>query len=191
MNTPQRPTTYATEAEIPADRRHYYRQAPEEFGGEWWPVTPFSPRTWERFAPAEPVVETLPEGFTDAFGPRPTREMYPDYHEHRLAKLEWEQELAEFKALGLPADMTGVDTAGIDAIYEASDLGRPVFYEHRAGFRAIFPEAAVKGYDANPWTVVNLPALVIANHQIRMLKAGMFPEEISDLVPPNLYTVSD
>ena len=46
-----------------------YRQAPQEFGGDWWLVNPFTgSEPWNNQPrPKEP----LPEGFTSIFGPRP------------------------------------------------------------------------------------------------------------------------
>ena len=61
--------------EIPEAWKHPvgpYRQAPPEYGGEWWLVNPFSgDEPWLLLDRKAPVPEVLPVGFENTFGPRP------------------------------------------------------------------------------------------------------------------------
>ena len=53
-----------------------YRQAPAEFGGEWWMVNPFT--TEEPWRNEAGPTEQLPDGFLEIFGPRPKVSDYLD-----------------------------------------------------------------------------------------------------------------
>ncbi len=168
-----------------------YHQAPAEFGGEWWLVNPFTgSEPWLRVGLSQnpKTPETLPDGFAEIFGPRPTRQQYPDYFEFRLAKLEWEQDLKHFKRAGMPE---GLDLARLGASEQAFrewGLGKPAFYEGGHGWRIAFPEGEVPGFEMNPQTALQAPHIVIAKYQIRMLQQGIVPETVHPWVPPHLLT---
>jgi len=167
-----------------------YRQAPEEFGGEWWMVNPFTgPEPWLRAGlPQSTAVETLPEGFADVFGPRPTRQQYPDYFEFRLAEVGWEQDLKQFKRAGMPEGMDPAQLAASEQAFQEWGLGKPVFYEGGQGWRVSFPESAVRGFEMNPQTALMAPHIVIATYQIRLLQQGSVPENLHPWIPPHLLT---
>lgn len=195
MSTPKRPKTYATEEEIPTNQRYRYRQAPGgKYGTEWWPVSPFSGNTWERFAPAEPdEPEALPEGFEAVFGPKPTRETHPDYHEHRLALMDWNDALRDFKSAGVPGGLfTDEALNEANVVFIQYGMGPAAFWEDRHGGWAVrWPsQVALPGFELRPG-VINSPHNAVAKYQIRLLQAGGFPESIHYLVPPGLYTPTD
>ena len=117
-----------------------YRQAPPEFGGEWWKVNPFTgPEPWRQ-------VEISPEpeirdGFTEIFGTRPRASDFSSFRAHKAAELRWEQDLKFFQRSGIPE---GYDQAQVElaaGVFEKWDMGRPVFYEGRYGWMARFPDS--------------------------------------------------
>jgi hypothetical protein len=167
-----------------------YRQAPAEFGGEWWMVSPFTgPEPWLRASPSQDSpVETLPNGFAEIFGHRPTRQQYPDYFEFRLAKIGWEQDLKHFKRAGMPEGMDTAQLAASEQAFQEWGLGKPVFYEGGQGWRVSFPESAVRGFEMNPQTALMAPHVVIATYQIRLLQQGGAPENLHPWIPPHLLT---
>jgi hypothetical protein len=110
-----------------------YKQAPAEFGGEWWLVNPFSgPQPWVRATeiaagadPAETV--PLPDGFLKLFGPRPERSESASRGEHVLSTLLWDRELENFGGVGIPDGYTEeqVHTAAHDM--KLWGMGEPVW----------------------------------------------------------------
>lgn len=171
-----------------------YRQAPPEFGGEWWLVSPFLGETpWERFQ--TPVTEPdLPEGFLEIFGPRPE---VRNGLEDRAAAVRWEQELRWFKrAAEFPADEDGelLDRGLIghaNAAYEAWAMGRMYFYEGRYGWRAAFPESQIPDFDVDAKGAVESAHLVIARYQIKLASLGYEPERRHPFVPPHVWGDED
>lgn len=153
-------------------------------------VNPFTgTEPWLRAGlPQGTAAETLPEGFEEVFGPRPTRQQYPDYFEFRLAEMGWEQDLKQFKRVGMPEGMDPAQLAASEQAFQEWGLGKPVFYEGGQGWRISFPESAVRGFEMNPQTALMAPHIVIATYQIRLLQQGSVPENLHPWIPPHLLT---
>jgi hypothetical protein len=171
-----------------------YHQAPIDKGGEWWLVNPFTGREpWLRLEQVResPTEEALPEGFADIFGPRPTRNAFPDYFDFRLGKMEWEHDLKFFKQAGIPP---GLDETQLQTAKEAFvewGLGEPVFYEGRHGWRARFPDSEVRGFEMSPTTAVQAPHIVIAKYQIRLIQQGDTPQKPHPWLPPQILSPAE
>jgi len=170
--------------DVPESVRHPngpYRQAPAEFGGQWWLVSPFTGEApWEtQLAAAEPP-PAPPAEFAAVFGERPSRAS-------AAAALEWDQNLEHFKGVGTPEGFAAeqIDAAG--DVFEQWGLGRPVFVEGRYGWSAHFPDSQVQGFQASPFTAVEAPHLVVARYQIRMTQDGQEPPEQHPFVPPQIF----
>jgi hypothetical protein len=156
-------------------------------------VNPFTgPEPWLRVEILQngKPEETLPAGFKEIFGPRPTREQYPDNADFRLAKLQWEQDLKSFKRAGMPE---GLDPALLEAseqVFQEWGLGKPAFYEGAHGWRMSFPDGAVPGFETGPEAALQAPHIVIAKYQIRMLQQGAVPETVHPWVPPQVLAAA-
>ena len=179
-------------SEIPDHWKHPvgpYRQAPKEFGGDWWRVNPFTgPEPWKN---QERPKESLPEGFVAIFGPRPRVAEYsntPSPRESlRVATLKWEQDLRYFKKAGRPEWVTDEDLARATRTFEFWELGEPRFYEGRYGFMARFPDSLVKSFEISAWGAIQATHHVVATYQVRVLDQGMAPEKRHPFVPPQFW----
>ena len=164
-----------------------YRQAPPEFGGEWWKVNPFTgPEPWRQ-------VEISPEpeirdGFTEIFGTRPRASDFSSFRPHKAAELRWEQDLKFFQRSGIPE---GYDQAQVElaaGVFEKWDMGRPVFYEGRYGWMARFPDSAIPNFEANVTASLEVSHIVVAKYQTRQLLHGVTPAVVHPFVPPLLVS---
>lgn len=159
-----------------------YRQAPSEFGGKWWLVSPFTGETpWAaEFPGAVPSGDHAPADFVAVFGERPTRA-------GGAAQLSWDQDLKHFRGVGIPEGLSPEQVAAAGDVFEEWGLGRPVFVEGRYGWSAYFPDSQVEGFQAKPFTAVQAPHLVVARYQIRMSQQGDNPVERHPFVPPQVF----
>lgn len=158
-----------------------YRQAPAEFGAEWWYVNPFTgEEPWINQSAALNAEEEaeIPEDFLAVFGEKPA---------DRTEAPIWEQNLKYFKQSGVPEGFTQEQIDAAAPVFEAWGLGRPVFYEGRYGWKARFPEAGIKGFEAFPFASLTAPHLVIARYQVRQLQSGETPIERHPFTPPILF----
>jgi len=150
-----------------------YRQAPAEFGGEWWFISPFNQKPWLTLVPKK-----LPPGFLETFGPEP-----PKAASHWQ---EWHDNLRDFKQAGVPP---GVDPAKIEQATQsmvAWGMGKPAFYEGRYGWAARFPEQMFWDFDAPGVSWLGNPDWKIAEWQSRMIAEGVMPEKIHPYVPHHI-----
>ena len=163
-----------------------YRQAPPEYGGEWWFVNPFTgPEPW--IPRASQSEQTLPDGFAEIFDLRPQAKDYTSMNEFHAARLRWEQDLKYFEGAGIPQDLDVAEIERVADIYEDWGMGRPVFYEGRYGWKVRFPDSQIPNYEANPGGMIKAPHVLIAQYQIRLLQKGIVPENPHPFVPPQLF----
>ena len=178
---------------VPEDWKHPfgpYRQAPAEFGGEWWLVSPFT--TEEPWVAQSTVVDReLPPGFTEVFGPRPKISDFSHApnaaFSWRVAVDLWEQDLRYFKRGGVPEWTTQEQTAAAEEVCRFWDLGPARFYEGRYGWMARFPESQLRAFESSAWGVLNVTHHVIATFQWRLLEQGIVPAKRHPFVPPQLW----
>lgn len=178
-------------ADVPADLQWPdgpYRQAPPEYGGEWWQVSPFTgEQPWLQLdhvsRTAEAVEETplaMPEGFLKLFGPEPAGR-------NQVERIRWEQDLEHFKQAGVPEGFSAEQIEAASSLFESWGLGRPQFYEGRYGWSARFPDSAIPDFEANPHTAIEAAHLVVARYQIRLAQQGEAPAERHPFVPPQVF----
>ena len=167
-----------------------YRQAPAEYGGEWWLVNPFT--TEEPWATQGGVVEReLPAGFVEIFGPRPkiadfSHVANPGFA-WRVAVDLWEQDLRNFKRAGVPEWTTPEQVTAAEKVARAWDLGAPRFYEGRYGWMGRFPESQLRAFESSAWGVLNVTHHVVATYQWRLLEQGIVPAKRHPFVPPHVW----
>lgn len=167
--------------EVPEAWKHPvgpYRQAPPEYGGEWWLVNPFSgPEPWLLLDREPPAAEVLPEGFTAIFGEKPEKKDYPTRSSWSLAVLQWDQDRKNFERAGTPPWASEKQLQLATDVLVAWGLGKPVFYEHSDwSWMARFPESESTDFDMNAHTAIVYTHLVVANYQIRLMQEGITPE---------------
>ena len=145
-----------------------YRQAPAEYGGEWWFVNPFTgPEPWiPRASQSEQV---LPDGFAEIFGLRPQAKDYTSTNKFYAARLRWEQDLKYFKGAGVPEHLDVAEIERVGDIYEEWGMGRPLFYEGRYGWKVRFPDSRIPNFEANPEGMIRAPHVLVAQYQIRLI----------------------
>jgi hypothetical protein len=165
-----------------------YYQAPPEYGGEWWKVTPFtSSQPWKILdGPFLPPEDILPEGFEGLFGTRPQRVDFNKHLDFQKAEILWEQSLKYFKGVGIPE---GIDPAALQTATEVVEewgLGTPQFYEGRYGWQARFPDSRHPGFEINPTTLVMAPHVTVARYQLGLLELGILPETFHSFIPPSV-----
>ncbi|MDA1314395.1 MAG: hypothetical protein O2968_13730 [Acidobacteria bacterium] len=165
-----------------------FRQAPQESGGDWWRITPFtSSEPWTSLnRPFERPAEIFPEGFEALFGARPLYKDYGHYMDFKVAELRWESDLEGFKGIGLPE---GIDMEALAAATEVMrdwGLGEPRFYENSYGWHAKFPDSANPRFEINPATLLMAPQLTVSRYQVGLIQLGIVPERVHPLVPPFL-----
>ena len=162
-----------------------YQQAPEEFGGEWWKVNPFTgSEPWKPLAGSERSGPT--EEFLAVFGSRPEARDFDNVSAYRAARGRWDQDLEFFKGSGIPE---GYDQSQVDLatnVFESWGMGRPAFYEGRYGWAVRFPESGLPTFEANVSTALDYSHLIVAGFQVRQLLNGVDPAERHPFVPPML-----
>lgn len=181
--------------DVPEHWRHPlgpYRQAPKEHGGEWWLVNPFTGREPWLFEDRIRQVPSLPEGFLEIFGPRPTMALFQRTPNasfaYRSAVIAWEQDLRYFKRTGLPEWATPEEVAEAERVFLAWDIGRPRYYEGRYSWMARFVESQIKDYDVAVWAALHWTHGTIAHYQIALASQGILPAKQHPLVPPHIWT---
>ena len=169
-----------------------YRQAPADYGSEWWLVTPFSaPKPW-LFADRKPEADKFPEGFLKVFGPRPK---WQDYRGNKgsllafqAAVVQWEQELKFFKLVGQPEWAKPEQIAEAEEVLAAWLLGSPTFYEGQLGWMGRFLESEITDYDSSAWQIINYPHHVVSQYQITLYRVhGIKPPKWHPFVPPVIF----
>ena len=165
-----------------------YQQAPEEFGGQWWKVNPFTgSEPWRPPAesagsrPSEPAEE-----FLAVFGPRPEARDFDGVTAYRAARGRWDQDLAYFKQSGIPEGFDESQVERATNFFETWGMGRPAFYEGRHGWAVRFPESGLPAFEANASTALGYSHLIVAGFQIRQLLNGVDPAKRHPFVPPML-----
>ncbi|MBI1352749.1 MAG: hypothetical protein GC160_00275 [Acidobacteria bacterium] len=179
-----------------------YHQAPEEYGGGWWYVNPFTGQEpWKRAEAANNIATggaggtgattggaaQLPDGFVDVFGEKPVSTQYKNYREYQTAKIRWEQDLKYFKQAGTPPDVSPEKLAQITKTTEAWGMGEPKFYEGRYGWKVRFPDSAFPDYEVGLEGVTMGVHQSIARYQIKMVQHGMEPAQKHPFVPPQVW----
>lgn len=169
-------------SEVPDSWQHPvgpYRQAPAEYGGEWWYVNPFTGLTpWVTWVTEAPKKQPkLPAGFEEIFGPRPNSN---DFHgapnparAFQDAVNLWEQDLKHFKQAGRPEWVSGNQFDEAAAIFAAWGLGPLKLYEGRYGWMARFPGSKIKNFETSVWEAINYPHLVVPRYQMQLAGNGV------------------
>lgn len=173
-----------------------YKQAPPDWGSEWWyvPLGPFggSAMPWERHVTKPPVEETYPDGFLETFGPRPQAEDFVGTDTtYQEAIIRWNQDLKYFKQAGLPDFITTQTFQLASDIFQSWGMGRPRPYEGRYGWMVRFPNSALRFFEAPIWAVINWTHGVIAQYQTQLITDGIEPEQIHPFVPQHLRPKGD
>lgn len=166
-----------------------YRQAPQQYGGQWWYVNPFTGQEpWVR-ANYKPAPMSLPEGFVEIFGAEPQFADYRDSVAWRIARDQWRLDLERFKGAGRPLWLSEEQVAELNAIYSAWGMGRPRFYGGRYGEMVRWPDSAMPDFEQSAYTVAHYPHQVIAMYQVDLVQAGIDLPEGSrhPFVPPQLF----
>ncbi len=173
-----------------------YRQAPAEFGGEWWLTNPFTgEQPWLTQTggageslprPAQEIPEA-PADFIELFGPPPQANAGTHRLHQSTAMAQWLIDLQHFQGSGLPDGFTQEQADKAGDLFEHWGLGRPVYYEGRYGWKARFPDSGIPGFEASPFTAIEAPHLVVAQYQVSMSQQGMPPAERHPFVPPGAW----
>jgi hypothetical protein len=178
-----------------------YRQAPEEFGGEWWLTNPFtgtepwrtqgsatSPSGGENTSePVDPNLVPLPDGFVGIFGERPRMANFDSRTEFKIAVGQWEQDLRHFKQAGAPPEFDPEKIGLASGVFEAWGLGQPKFYEGRYGWMARFPDSGFADFEINANTAIEYTHQAVSSFQMRQLHDGIMPGVKHPYVPPWLF----
>jgi hypothetical protein len=166
-----------------------YRQAPAEYGGEWWLVNPFGSATPWLVRPI--AKEDLPAGFEEIFGARPGASSFretpnPSLY-FRMALVDWEQSLRYFKQAGTPEWASAENLGAAATVFESWAMGRPRYYEGRYGWSARFVDSAIPEYEAAARAALESTHLVVAQYQLALLERGEVPEQRHPFVPPQVW----
>jgi len=163
-----------------------YKQAPPEYGGKWWYVSPFTgEEPWTRFSPEavaahkaqQAEANQLPDGFLEVFGPRPN---------NRFERVRWEQDLKYFKQPGPPPDVPPEQLEQISETTQAWGMGEPRYYEGRYGWYARFPQSAFPDHEV-PLTGLTMGLhQSIARYQVKLIQSGHEPPTRHPFVPPSV-----
>ena len=170
-----------------------YRQAPAEYGGEWWYMSPFGSLTPWLFQDGVPSKVAYPEGFISLFGDKP---MWKDFigtgvgpfRRFKAAMGIWESELKYFKGLGLPEWVTSDQLIASNAVLLRWKIGLPEYYESRYGHLGRFIHSEVPDYDSSTYHIINFPHHLVAQVQIEMFSRGISVEKWHPFVPPGLVS---
>jgi hypothetical protein len=160
--------------DVPQSAQHPlgpYRKAPQEAGGDWWLVSPFTgPEPWVALnAPKNPskaaaATEAAPEDFVRVFGARP---------EAGTPAVQWDLDLSYFQGTGLPEGFNEAQLEAAKAQFDDWGLGEPVFYEGRYGWQVRFPDSPLPRFETTASTALLTPHLVIAEYQVRSIQEGV------------------
>lgn len=191
------PQSFKTLDEIAPELRKRAVQAPAEYGGEYWLLTPWSGREpWLKLYVPKPEV-TLPAGFKEIFGEKPNRTQ-PQYADVsaavlRDAQAEWDVQLKVFVQAGEPpwyAAMPLDNKAQAFAVLVDYGLDPSLFFENIYGWRIIWPKGPLPTRSEPAYEAMTNPHFVIAQYQIDMLLLGIMPKKISQIVPPFWYSAA-
>jgi len=168
-----------------------YVQAPEEHGGEWWLINPFtSGEPWLQQTVGRKE-EKLPDGFVELFGRRPKAADFMGQRNLRrafqAALILWRQDLKYFRESGTPPWTDAREIAAAAQVYRGWQMGEPKFYLGRYDWMARFVDSEIPDYDSAAWTVINFPHLVVAQYQIRLVDSGTTPAQQHPFVPPHVW----
>jgi hypothetical protein len=163
-----------------------YRQAPPEYGGEWWLVNPFSgSEPWLLLDRKAPVPEVLPEGFERA---RPTWRAYPTRQAFQHDVVVWEQAKKNFIQAGVPPWAGERQLQIAEGALIAWGMGVPAYYEHSFwGWMARFVESKLPTFQMNAHTTIFHTHLVVPNYQVDLLQQGIEPEQRHPLISPEIW----
>ena len=166
-----------------------YRQAPAEYGGQWWLVNPFTgPEPWIGASPSAALAaedDRLPPGFREVFGDPPRAS------ENRGSALtDWLRNLEHFQGVGVPDGFTLADVELAGDVFEAWGMARPVFYNGRYGWRAAFVDDNGERFEASAFTSLAAPHLIVARRQIRQIGEGLTPATLHPFVPPGVSSAA-
>ena len=208
-SNPEPPTTRPAPhiprfADVPESAKYPngpYRQAPEEFGGEWWLTNPFtgtepwrtqgsstSPSGGGNTAePVSPNLAPLPEGFVEIFGERPRMADFDSRTEFKIAVGQWEQDLRHFKQAGAPPAFDPEKIGLASGVFEAWGMGQPQFYEGRYGWMARFPDSGFGDFEISANTAIEYTHQAVSSFQMRQLQEGVMPTVRHPYVPPWLF----
>lgn len=178
--------------EVPESWKHPvgpYRQAPPEYGGEWWLVNPFSgPEPWLLLDRKAPVPEVLPEGFERVFGPRPKWSDYPTRRAFQHDVIVWEQNKQSFVQFGPPAWANDRHLQIAAGALTAWGMGVPLYYEHSTwGWMARFVESQLPTFEMSAHTTIMYTHLVVPNYQVELMQQGIVPEQRHPLISPEIW----
>lgn len=165
-----------------------YRQAPPEYGGQWWYVNPFTgEEPWLRAnAPSQPE-EELPPGFVDIFGPRPQFADFPNSQAWKVAKAQWETDLKTFVREGMPVWLSREKASALDLIFLSWGMGHPRWYGNIYGEQVRWPQSEVPDFQIAASTVVNYPHQVVAMYQTELVANGGEVEQRHPFTPPVVF----
>jgi hypothetical protein len=183
-------------AEVPDSWKHPegpYHQAPAEYGGEWWYVSPFTgSEPWktqgvktESTAAKAKAGQSFPDGFLETF-PKPERSQFKDSNDFVHAKSRWEQDLKYFKRAGIPEGVPRDQIDAATAIAQQWGMGTPKFYEGRYGWMVRFPESKIPTFETDLNGVTLGMHQTVARYQVRMMQNGMRPTTRHPFVPPHV-----
>jgi len=168
-----------------------YRQAPPEFGGEWWLVDFVrGPEPW--LTEAEPP--TADEAIA-TFGPRPQLSEYRALPNGRAlfnaAKARWEQDIRLTQIYGWPQDwpeLTPAVLANVAEIAAAYGMGAPKAYLGRYDWRVRFPQSLLRDFECSVFGLIHAFHLDVARYQSRLLQDfGVVPSPRHPFVPAHLW----
>lgn len=140
-----------------------YRQAPPEWGGEWWYVSPFTgSEPWTRYG--QPVQEEqFPPGAIDVYGPKPNEQ---------FARQIWLDNVRAFEPAQFPEALAPW-VPDAERTFQAWGVGRMVpFNDKRFGLMVAFPESGVVGHSDSMYHAVTATHQEIAEYQVKYLEAG-------------------
>jgi hypothetical protein len=170
-----------------------YKQAPAEFGGEWWLVNPFSgPQPWVRAAEMSAgagQAETIQpsDDFVKLFGPRPEWTDSSTISERNLKTFVWDRELATFEGVGIPDGFSEEQVRQANEAFAPWGMGEPVFYKSRDGWVARFPNSLTPEFQISPETAIKAPQVTIAVYQVRAILRGVEIGSRHPLVPSGVW----
>ncbi|MBI1358334.1 MAG: hypothetical protein GC160_28700 [Acidobacteria bacterium] len=189
---PSGPPRYATVPESAQWPAGPYRQAPAEFGGEWWYTSPFTgEQPWLSQGVATAAQVALPPGATEeflsVFGPPPQFVPSGSTLQQSTDMAQWLIDLENFHGTGVPDGFTQDQLDAADAVFESWGLGKPVYYEGRYGWKARFPDSSIPNFEAAPFTAIETPHLVVARFQVKAAQQGQTPLMQHPFVPPQVF----
>lgn len=169
-----------------------YHQAPVEYGGEWWMITPFTGTSepWKWFT-GEPQEKKYPEGFIEIF-PKPISEDYHDYPNpsaaFRGALAQWENDLGYFKQAGQPPEYSGAEIQAAQETFPFWKMGAAKFYEGRYGWMARWPKSQKRNFETSAWHAILYANDAARAYQVALLTDGILPNsERHPFVPADLW----